>query len=40
MTGFETPGPGEDFAGADDAIRRHVTTLVDDLLNQVRLQRK
>jgi arsenate reductase (thioredoxin) len=36
----DVPGPSEDFAGADAAIRRHVTALVDDLVNQVRLQRK
>jgi arsenate reductase len=36
----DVPGPSEDFARADDAIRRHVTALVDDLVNQVRLQRK
>ena len=36
----DVPGPGEDFAGADDAIRRHVTALVDDLVKQVKAQRK
>jgi protein-tyrosine-phosphatase len=36
----DVPGPGEDFARADDAIRRHVTALVDDLINQVKAQRK
>ena len=36
----DVPGPSEDFAGADDAIRRHVTALVDDLVKQVKAQRK
>jgi protein-tyrosine-phosphatase len=36
----DVPAPSEDFAGADDAIRRHVTALVDDLVNQVKAQRK
>jgi arsenate reductase (thioredoxin) len=32
----EVPGPGEDFAGADAAIRRRVEQLVDELLRQVK----
>jgi protein-tyrosine-phosphatase len=32
----EVPGPGEDFAGADAAIRKRVAALVDELLRQVR----
>lgn len=36
----DVPGPSEDFAGADEAIRRHVTALVDDLVKQVKAQRK
>ncbi len=32
----EVPGPGEDFAGADAAIRRRVAELVDELLRQVK----
>ena len=36
----DVPGPSEDFAAADDAIRRRVTALVDDLVKQVRAQRK
>jgi protein-tyrosine-phosphatase len=35
----DVPGPSEDFAGADEAIRRHVTALVDDLAKQVKGQR-
>jgi arsenate reductase len=30
----DVPGPGEDFAGADRAIRRHVAALVDELLRR------
>jgi arsenate reductase len=32
----EVPGPGEDFAGADAAIRRRVDQLVDELVKQVK----
>jgi arsenate reductase len=28
----EVPGPGEDFAGADEAIRKRVTQLVEELV--------
>ena len=35
----DVPAPSEDFTGADDSIRRHVTALVDDLLKQVKAQR-
>ena len=31
----DVPAPSEDFAGADDAIRRHVIELVDELVRQV-----
>jgi arsenate reductase (thioredoxin) len=30
----EIPGPGENFAGADEAIRRRVIALVDELIAQ------
>jgi protein-tyrosine-phosphatase len=36
----DVPPLSEDFAGADDAIRRHVSALVEDLLSQVKGQRK
>jgi protein-tyrosine-phosphatase len=36
----DVPAPSEDFAGADDAIRRHVAALVDQLADQVKAQRK
>ena len=36
----DVPAPSEDFAGADDAIRRHVAALVDELVGQVKAQRK
>lgn len=32
----EVPGPGENFAGADAAIRQRVEALVDELLKQVK----
>ena len=32
----DVPGPGEDFAGADAAIQRHVAALVDELARQAR----
>jgi arsenate reductase (thioredoxin) len=28
----DVPGPGEDFAGADEAIKKHVGALVEDLV--------
>ena len=31
----DVPAPSEDFTGADDAIRRHVIELVDELVRQV-----
>lgn len=36
----DVPAPSEDFSGADDAIRRHVTALVEELVNQVNAKRK
>jgi protein-tyrosine-phosphatase len=36
----DVPAPSEDFAGADDAIRRHVAALVDQLAEQVKAQRR
>ena len=36
----DVPPLSEDFARADDAIRRHVTALVEELLNQVKAERK
>jgi arsenate reductase len=30
----DVPGPGENLAGADEAIRRHVLALVDELVRQ------
>ena len=36
----DVPALSEDFARADDAIRRHVTVLVEELVNQVKSERK
>jgi hypothetical protein len=32
----DVPGPGEDFARADDAIKKRVTALVEELVRQER----
>ena len=36
----DVPALSEDFARGDDAIRRHVTALVEELVNQVKSERK
>ena len=36
----DVPALSEDFARADDAIRRHVTALVEELVNQVKSEPK
>jgi hypothetical protein len=36
LTWDDVPGPGEDFSGADAAIKKHVDVLVDDLVRQER----
>ena len=36
----DVPPLSEDFARADDAIRRHVTALVEELVNHVKSERK